>query len=222
MLFRSPYLLWEHYSRHPEQFTRDLNADYRNAVARSKFAAEVVSAAYVRGDAALVGGRLRLVGGLRAEQTNVEAFGPLSDPTLNYQRDAGGNVIPQRDAGGNIIYTGGGASRTPVPALILPTTIPNPAGGAPLSNALAISELTYLDRGAHVRKEYLRYFPSITASFNLLENLVLRGSYYRSVGRPGIDQYAGGLTLPDTELPPNPSSNRLSVNNAGKIGRAHV
>jgi hypothetical protein len=102
-----------------------------------------------------------------------------------------------------------------VPALILPTTIPDPAGGAELSNALAISELTYLDRGTHVKKEYLRFFPSITASYNLRENLIVRGSYYRSVGRPGVDQYAGGLTLPDTELPPNPNSNRISVNNAG-------
>lgn len=209
------YILWEHYKKNPGHFTRDLNAEYRNAVQRSKYAAEVISAAYLRGDLALFGGRLKLVGGLRGEQTNVEAFGPLNDPTLNYARDGSGNVIPQRDAAGNILYTGTGAVRVPVPTLIQPATLPNPTGGPAISNALAVSELTYLDRGAHVKKEYLRLFPSINASYNLRENLILRGSYYHSVGRPGVDQYAGGLTLPDTEQPANPNSNRISVNNAG-------
>ena len=35
----------------------------------------------------------RLIGGLRAEQTNINAEGPLNDPTLNYRRDANGDVI---------------------------------------------------------------------------------------------------------------------------------
>jgi len=217
------YKLWELYNKHPDYFTRDLNGDYRNAVARSKYAAEVVAATYVRGDLALFHSRLKIVGGVRAEQTNVNAYGFVSDPTLNYRRDAKGDVIPQRDASGNILYTGTGASRVAVPALIEPTTIPNPAGGPAIANALAISKLTYLDRGAHIQKEYLRFFPSINASFNLRENLIIRGAFYQSVGRPGVDQYSGGLTLPDTELPPNPSSNRISVNNAGiKAWSAHT
>ena len=209
------YALWELYNKHPEYFTRDLNAEYRNAVLRSKYAAEVVSAVYIRGDTSLFGGRLKLVGGVRAEQTNVNANGFVSDPTLNYRRDARGEVIPQRDASGNIIFTGTGVNRIPAPTLIEPLTIPNPAGGAALTNALAISKLTYLQRGGHIQKEFLRFFPSLNASFNVLENLIVRSSAYQSVGRPGVDQYAGGLTLPDTELPPNPTSNRISVNNAG-------
>ena len=217
------YALWELYNAHPDYFTRDLNAEYRNAVTRSKYAAEVVSAAYIRGDMALLGGRLKLVGGVRAEQTNVNAYGFISDPTLNYRRDANGDVIPQRDASGNIIFTGTGLNRIPAPTLIEPTTIPNPAGGPALSNALAISRLTFLDRGGHIQKEYLRFFPSLNASYNILENLIARGSFYQSVGRPGVDQYSGGLTLPDTELPPNPTSNRISVNNAGiKAWSAHT
>ncbi len=209
------YKLWEIYKAHPEYFTRDFNTDYRNEVQRSKYVAEVVSAGFLRADTSLFGGRLKLVGGVRAEQTNVNAYGLLSDPTLNYRRDTAGNVIPQRDATGNIIFTGTGANRVPMPTLIEPLTRPNPAGGAPISNALAISKLTYLDRGAHIQKEYLRFFPSLNASFNLRENLILRGAVYQSVGRPPIDQYAGGLTLPDTEQPPSPTTNRITVNNAG-------
>ena len=213
--YPSNYDYWELYNAHPDYFTRDPNAAYRNAVGRSKNAAEVISSTYLRVDFALFGGRLKLVGGVRGEQTNVTAQGFLSDPTGNYRRDASGNVIPQRDASGAIIYTGTGVNRIPAPSLIQPTTIPNPAGGTALSNALAISKLTYIDRGQHTKKEYLRYFPSLNVSYNVAENLIARGSVYQSVGRPGFDQYAGGLTLPDTELPANPNSNRISVNNAG-------
>ena len=205
----SNYKYWDHYKAHPNYFTIDQNAAYRNAVGFSKRAAEVISSAYIRGDLAFFNQRLQIVGGVRAEQTNLTAEGPLTDPTGNYKRDANGDVIPQRDANGNIIFTGTGVNRIPAPVLIEPTTI----GG--VSNALAVSRLTLLDRGQHAKKEYLRWFPNINASFKLKENLVARASYYYSIGRPDFNQYAGGLTLPDTELPPNNNSNRISVNNAG-------
>src|SRR5438874_686654 len=74
--------------------------------------------------------------------------------------------------------------------------------------------LTFIDRGAHTEKEYLRFFPSLNASYNLRENLIARAACYYSVGRPDYNQYAGGLTLPDTESSPSPS-NRIVVNNVG-------
>jgi iron complex outermembrane recepter protein len=211
----SNYKYWELYNAHPNYFTRDPNTDYRNAVNLSKYASEVLSSAYIRGDTALFNGRLKIVGGVRAEQTNVKAAGFLNDPTGNYRRDANGDVIPQRDANGNIIFTGTGVNRIPAPSLIQPTTVPNPAGGPALSNALAVSQLTLIDRGQHTKKEYLRYFPSLNVSYNLTDALIARAAYYYSVGRPDFGQYAGGLTLPDTELPPNATNNRISVNNAG-------
>jgi len=213
--YASNYRFWELYNAHPDYFTRDANTEYRNAVGRSKYASEVISSAFVRGDASLFGGRLKLVGGVRAEQTNIEAAGPLTDPTGNYRRDASGTVVQARDASGNLLFTGTGVNRVIVPVLIQPTTLPNPAGGAALSNALAVSKLTLLDRGQNTTKEYLRYFPSLNASFNVSDNFIVRGAAYQSVGRPNFDQYAGGLTLPDTELPASPTSNRITVNNAG-------
>ncbi len=212
--YPSNFTLWEYYKANPAHFTIDENSIYRNGVGRSKYAEEVISAAYFRFDAAFFR-RLKVVGGIRGEQTNIRAEGALTDPTGNFQRDAQGNVIPRRDAAGNILYTGTGASRTPLPALIEQATIPNPAGTGTISNALAVSRLTYLDRRQRVNKEYLRWFPNLNASLDLRENLILRGSLYTSIGRPGFDQYAGGLTLPDTELAPNPGSNRIAVNNAG-------
>jgi hypothetical protein len=180
--------VYEHYAAHPGQFSVNENTTYRNQVTASKISKEIVSAAYLRGDVSLFDRRLKLVGGLRAEQTNVKAAGPLTDLTRNFQRDASGQVI--RNPNGT-------------PVLIVPT-----------SDALGVSQLTFIDRGAKTRKEYLRFFPSINASYNLRENWIARAAYYQSVGRPNFIQYSGGITLPDTDLLPA-TNNRIVVNNAG-------
>ncbi|WP_414661170.1 carboxypeptidase regulatory-like domain-containing protein [Horticoccus sp. 23ND18S-11] len=179
------------YQSNPEYFTVDPNTRYRNEVTGSQHAAEVISSGYVRGDAAFFDRRLKLVGGVRAEQTNVSGEGALTDPTRAYQRDASGRIL--RNAAG-------------APLLMVPTN----AG-------LAYSQLTFIDRGQRAEKEYLRLFPSLNASYNLRENLILRSAFYTSVGRPNFNQYAGALTLPDTENTPNASNanSRIGVNNAG-------
>jgi iron complex outermembrane receptor protein len=165
----------------------DENGLYKNRLSTSRYADEVIWAGYFRGDLQFFNRRLKLVGGLRGEQTNVTAQGLLTDPTRNFQRDSQGNIV----------HAANGS-----PVLIAPTT-----------DALAVSKLTLVDRGAHVEKEYLRWFPSLNASFNLRDNLILRGAYYWSVGRPDFNQYAGGITLPNADSVPSPS-NRITLNNA--------
>jgi len=180
--------VYEHFAANPNQFTVNDNTTYRNAVTGSRYSREIVSSLYLRGDVSLIERRLKLVGGVRGEQTNVDAAGPLTDSTRNFQRDASGRVI--RNAAG-------------APTLIVPA-----------SNALGVSQLTFIDRGAETEKEYLRLFPSINASYNIRENLIARAAYYQSVGRPNFIQYSGGITLPDTDLLPA-VNNRIVVNNAG-------
>ncbi len=192
--------LWSLYQANPGYFSLDENSSYRSAVTNSRRAEELISSVYVRADAAFFSRRLRLTGGVRAEQTNVQAEGPLTDPVRNYQRDGSGNIVPRRDASGRIVL---GANGQPLPALIVPTT-----------DALGVSRLTYVDRGYNVDKEYLRFFPSLNATYSLRENLLLKAAHYYSLGRPIFSQYSGGLTLPDTEAAPS-STNRISVNNAG-------
>jgi TonB-dependent receptor len=170
----------------PGEFTTDANTTYRNYVTNSKWAREVISAAYLRGDAAFFNRRLQVVGGVRVEQTNVWAHGPLTDLTRNVQRDSAGR--PLLDAQGRP----------------LPIT----------TNALETSQLTFLPRGTDVDKEYLRFFPSLNVSYNIRENLIARAAISTSIGRPDFNQYAGAVTLPNTDNPPS-STNRISVNNAG-------
>jgi TonB-dependent receptor len=191
--FIDNYAYYGLYKTHPEYFTIDENAFYKSQVDRNTYAREIISSAFLRGDVAFFQRRLQLTGGLRAEQTNVKGEGRLNDPTLDYRRDAAGNVIDSNPNQPGV-----------QPSLIVPVNTGN----------LAYSQLTYLSRGQHTKKEYLRFFPSINVSYALLENLTIRGAYYWSVGRPDFNQYVGGITLPDTEQLPSPT-NRISVNNPG-------
>ena len=120
-----------------------------------------------------------------SDLTNIHAEGPLTDPTRNVLRDAAGR--PVLGANGR-------------PQAIIPASDP-----------LGVSRLTFLDRAATADKEYLRWFPSLNASFNLREDLILRAAWYTSIGRPDFAQYSGGVTLPDPE---NPSpSDQITVSN---------
>ena len=65
--------------------------------------AELVSAAYFRADLGFLSNRLKIVTGLRAEQTNIDAEGPLTDPSRNIQRDASGRPVLGANGGGAIV-----------------------------------------------------------------------------------------------------------------------
>lgn len=179
--------VWDYYQTNPTRITPNANNGYRSSVSGSRWAGELVSSAYLRGDLPLLERRLKLVGGVRAEQTTINAQGPLTDPTRAFRRDASGRVILTNGA----------------PSLLVPAN----AG-------LPYSQLTYIERGAKVDKEYLRYFPSLNASYNIRENLIARAATYLSIGRPNFNQYTGELTLPDESAPPSPN-NRIAVNNPG-------
>ena len=174
------------YRATPAFFTTNDATTHTATVNNSKYAQELVSAGYVRGDVQFLDRRLKLVSGFRVEQTNAKGEGPLIDATRNFQRDATGRFVL-------------GANSRPLPIT---------------SEAVAAAKLTNVDRGLNAEKEYLRWFPSLNATYNLQDNLIARAGYYWSIGRPDYNQYAGGLTLPDLSLSAAPT-NRISVNNIG-------
>ncbi|PAW65840.1 MAG: hypothetical protein B9S34_09655 [Opitutia bacterium Tous-C1TDCM] len=69
-----------------------------------------------------------------------------------------------------------------------------------------------IERGSTIEKTYDKLFPSLNASYAFRENLIGRLAAYESIGRPDYNQYAGGLTLPDTSAGDSPT-NRIVVNN---------
>ncbi|MDO8544507.1 MAG: TonB-dependent receptor [Opitutaceae bacterium] len=181
-------LLWDFYRANPQSFTKNDTTIYNSAINLSKFAEETISSAYLRGDTSFLAHRLKVTAGVRAEQTNITAEGPLNDRTRNFQRAPDGTILR-------------GANNQPL--TILPAT-----------DTLGIAKLTMVDRGARAEKEYLRWFPSVNLGYNIRENLIARASYYYSIGRPNYNQYAGGITLPDEALAPSPT-NRIVVSNVG-------
>ena len=72
--------------------------------------------------------------------------------------------------------------------------------------------LNGIERGSTIEKTYDKLFPSLNASYAVRENLIGRLALYESIGRPDYNQYAGGLTLPDTSAGDSPT-NRIVVNN---------
>lgn len=69
-----------------------------------------------------------------------------------------------------------------------------------------------IERGSTIEKSYDKLFPSLNASYSIRENLIGRIAAYESIGRPDYNQYAGGLTLPDTSAGDS-ATNRIVVNN---------
>jgi len=175
------------YRSNPGYFVLDQTGQLNQRQNQSKHSEEVISAAFLRADASLLRGRLKMTGGLRAEQTNVKGEGRLTDPTLNFRRDAAGNVVRAPNGQPVLIHA---------------------------ANSFDALQITNVDRGLRAKKEYLRWFPSLNATYGLTDNFLIRGGYFHSVGRPPISQYAGTLTLPNLESPPGPA-NVIAVNNAG-------
>src|SRR5690606_7356896 len=113
-------------------------------------------------EATLLENRLRLVTGVRFEKTSGVGEGALVDPNAVWQRDANGDFL--RDAAGNRI-------RKPE------------AGGASSLEEIA---LTHQERAAISRRNYDGYYPSLHLTYNVRENLLVRGAYAKTYGRPNF------------------------------------
>ena len=157
---------------------------YRSQVTTSQAITETIMAPYVRLDAKLLEGRLLLTGGVRYEHTNDKGDGPLVDPSRIYQRDAQGRIV--RDAQNR------------------------PVVRAPLAT-LAGTQLAYSERASHVDKSYDGYFPSVSASFQIRQNLIARASYGRSINRPNFGDILPSMNLPD----PEGTSRTITLTNPG-------
>lgn len=164
----------------PEWFSESAANEYnsyRSRVTGSQVITETVLAPYVRLDTRLLGDRLLVTGGVRYERTEDVGDGPLIDPTRIYQRDASGRIV--RDAQNR-------------PVVIAPL------------NSLAGSQLAYVERGGHTEKSYDGFFPSVSASWLIRQNLIARFTYGRSINRPDFGNIIPSISLPDTE-----STNRI-------------
>jgi iron complex outermembrane receptor protein len=183
----SPVRVYELFRSRPEFFVADAPTVYTNLVNNSKKLQETISATYLRGDLKLMQNRLWLVGGVRYERTEDEGWGPLNDPSAQYQKDARGNIVD-----GN-----------PAAAGIQPVFLTN--------DLLARAQLRYKERGSHTERHYDGFYPSLNATFSIRDDLVARFGFARTIGRPPLAQIIPGVTMPD----PSSSSRTITVINSG-------
>ncbi|MBI5688915.1 MAG: TonB-dependent receptor [Verrucomicrobia bacterium] len=187
MRWISPAKVYDLFRAQPGWFVLDEVLEHQNRVSNSRRLRETVSAAYLRADGRFFQNRLWLVGGVRLEKTKDEGTGPLNDPSAQYQKDASGRLVD-----GN----------------------PAQAGVQPiyLSNDLLVrAKQRYVERGSRGQQEYEGYYPSVNASFSVSEQLVLRGAYARTIGRPNISSVVPSATFTE----PTVAAPTITVTNPG-------
>lgn len=181
----SPKKTYDLYRQRPELFVLDRAAEYTTQANNDKQIIETITAGYVRGDLRAFNNRLLVVAGVRFEETTDEGWGPLQDPTAQYQKDAKGNLV-RNAAGSPILVT---------------------------TDALERAKLRYKRRGTHVDKDYHDFYPSVNASFSLRQDLVLRAAYAQTIGRPDLNFILPGITI--TDVTATPGNKLITVVNTG-------
>ena len=175
------------YKAQPTWFVRNEATYLQNYTANSRKLAETISAAYVRGDVRLLNNRLLVVGGVRFEQTKDDGQGQLDDPTAQYQKNAAGNLID-----GNATTAG-----------IQPVLI--------TIDALARAQLRFKERGTRAIRTYSDFYPSLNFTYNLTEDLLLRGALSQTIARPNLNNIIPGTSIAD----PTAANLTITVNNTG-------
>jgi TonB-dependent receptor len=157
---------YELFQQHPDWFVLNEATRYQNYVTNQLRLVETVSSGYIRTDLRLLDNKLLIVTGVRYEETSDSGYGPLNDPSAQYQKDANGNLI--RTAAGAPIF---------------------------LSNdPLVRAQQRYVAKGTQVRRNYGDFYPSINASYTILPNLIARVAYARTIGRPNVNFITPGST----------------------------
>ncbi len=141
----------------------------RNAAIRSPWLHETITAGYVMADTKFFNNRLRLVGGVRYELTEDEGRG--------FKQDA--DAVLMQDARGNPIKAANGTFT------VRPDLLPVGSG--------AYNSVLYGYRGYYAARDYHYYHPSAHATFNVLDNLLLRAAYAKTIGRPNLSDIVPNL-----------------------------
>jgi TonB-dependent receptor len=164
---------YELFRQQPSWWVDNAATSYINRVNGSTLLREDIAAAYLRADFKLLANRLRVVTGVRYEETSTEGWGPLNDPTARYVRDAAGNIV--RNAAGQPVFRS--------------------------ADALVRAQQQYQERGARGARRYDGFYPSLNGTYRFSDELLLRVGYARTIGRPSLNFIIPGVSVPDSEAP---------------------
>lgn len=175
--------IYDLYKTRPDYFVLNEAAAYSTRVNGSRRFEETVSATYLRADVKLLGNRLWLVGGGRYEWTDNEGRGALDDVSAQYVKDARGNLV--RNAAGQ-------------PVLIS-------------TDALVRNQLRYTEFGTRGRGDYGDFYPSFNGSYTIIDGLVARVGFARTIGRPNVNLIVPGVVISE----PTAANPTITVVNSG-------
>lgn len=175
----SPKIAWAEFQKNPALFTKtaaQLRAEELFRITNSFDFREVVSAGYVQTEFRMFQDRLRVLTGVRYENTEDTASGPLVDPAAVWQRNADGTFL--RNAAG--------------------ARIRKPEAGA--ANSLQELSLTHKERTTAADRSYDGRYPSLHLTYTFSESLLLRAAYAKTYGRPDFTDILPNAQVDEADL----------------------
>ncbi|OAM87428.1 hypothetical protein AW736_22945 [Termitidicoccus mucosus] len=171
---------------------------------------ETISSLYIRGDIKLFNDRLWLVGGVRWEHTQDKAAGPRRQPNAIFKTDPATGMPDKTQFSDAFIASMDRfhlAPLAPTPATTY-TSLANPYKHA--ANYV-INQI----RGEKLKHTYDGFYPSLSATFLLKDDLIIRAGYARSIARPNFMDIVPLVVLPDTTTVSGTSVQQtITVNNS--------
>ena len=175
----SPKLAWEAFQRDPALFTKtaaQLVTEETFRINNSQFFDETVTAWYGQAEFSLFKYRLKVLTGVRYEETKTLGLGPLVDPAAVWQRNADGSFV--RNAAGQRVR--------------------RPEAGA--ANSWEQLMLTHQERGFQGNRTYDGYYPSLHLNYDLSDNFIVRAAYAKTYGRPNLNDVIPTTTVDEADL----------------------
>jgi TonB-dependent receptor len=175
----SPKLAWEAFQRNPALFSKtaaQLVTEETFRIVNSEYFDETVTAAYGQAEFSLFKYRLKVLTGVRYEETVTEGMGPRIDPAAVWQRNADGSFV--RNAAGQRVR--------------------RPEAGA--VNSMEQLRLTHAERGYRANRSYDGFYPSLHLSYNVSDSFIARGAYARTYGRPNLNDVIPTATIDEADL----------------------
>lgn len=196
----SPSRAWSAFQENPRLFAQtpaQVVAAENFRITNSEYIAETVDAYFLQADVRLFSNRLRLLTGVRREETTDKGEGLLFDPNAVFLRNADGSFA--RNAQG--------------------ARIRRPEAG--LVGSMEELRLVRRERAYKARRSYDGYYPSFHASWQFTENLLARVAYARTYGRPAFTDIIPSATINELDLgadqiaDPTIAKGTITVRNTG-------
>jgi iron complex outermembrane recepter protein len=168
----------------------------QSRIVGSDWIRESVTGIYAQPEFRLFRNKLHVLTGVRYEKTQDKGQGPLNDPA----------AVWVRDPDGTFAHVGTTTTR-----------IRKPEAGA--AGSLQELLLVRRERANHASRSYDGYYPSLHVTYNATDNLLFRGAYAKTYGRPDFPNIVPNADIVENDIEnstdPNALPGTISIRNTG-------